>query len=203
MQSYKIRRFSNVKSDAISDTIATETKHCKVRSFSPIILGLSSFLAGYTLSILAPLYSKETQEHGISLTASATVAMISNGPLTNSSNMSTNGELSAVVHATDLAYRMSAKSSFEQNYPSLREDLYLHCLWLIGRRKNIFLPRSPQSGPGYSRAPRKELQGDMTVRTRNNLCPLKEQPHHHQQPLPHPNEHHEHEDSPRLRDRNS
>ena len=114
MQSYKIRRFSNVESDAISDTIATETKHCKVRLFSLIILGLSSFLAGYTLSILAPLYSKETQEHGISLTASATVAMISNGPLTNSSNMSTNGELSAVVHATDLAYRMSDRSSFER-----------------------------------------------------------------------------------------
>ena len=102
-----------------------------------------------------------------------------------------------------LSVMMSARSSFEQNYPSLREDLYLHCLWLIGRRKNIFLPRSPQPGPGYSRVPRKELQGDRTVRTRNNLCLLKEQPHHHQQPLPHPNEHHEHEDSPRLRDRNS
>ena len=174
-----------------------------MRFFSLIILGFSSFLASYTLSIPAPFYSKEAEEHGISLTASATVAMISNGPLTNSSNMSTNGELSAVINDTGLAYRMSARSSFEQNYPSLREDLYLHCPWLIGRRKNIFLPKSPQPGPGYSRAPRKELQGDMTVRTRNNLCPLKEQPHHHQQPLPHPNEHHEHEDSPGLRDRNS
>ena len=37
MQSYQIRRFSNVESDAISDTIATETKHCKVRLFSLII----------------------------------------------------------------------------------------------------------------------------------------------------------------------
>ena len=54
--------FSNVESDAISDTIAAETEHCKVRFFSVIIIGFSSFLAGYTLSILAPFYSKEAEE---------------------------------------------------------------------------------------------------------------------------------------------
>lgn len=65
--------FSNVESDAISDTIDAETKHSKVRFFSLIILGFSSFLAGCTLSILAPFYSKEAEDHGISVTASATV----------------------------------------------------------------------------------------------------------------------------------
>ena len=41
-----------------------------------------------------------------------------------------------------------------------------------------------------------EPRGVVTVITNtDNLCPLKEQPHHHQQPLPHPNGHHEHEDS--------
>ena len=49
-----------------------------MRFFSLIILGFSSFLASYTLPIPAPFYSKEAEEHGISLTASATVAMICN-----------------------------------------------------------------------------------------------------------------------------
>ena len=49
-----------------------------------------------------------------------------------------------------------------------------------------------------------EPRGVVTVITNtDNLCPLKEQPHHHQQPLPHPNGHHEHKDSLHLRDKNS
>ena len=35
----------------------------------------------------------------------------------------------------------------------------------------------------------------IVVTNTDNLCPLKEQPNHHQQPLPHPNEHNEHEDN--------
>ena len=48
------------------------------------------------------------------------------------------------------------------------------------------------TSPNWATEPR----GVVTVITNtDNLCPLKEQPHHHQQPLPHPNGHHEHEDN--------
>jgi len=60
-------------SDSTSDNIDPETKNSKVRFFSLIILGFSTFLAGCTLSILAPFYSKEAEDHGISVTASGTV----------------------------------------------------------------------------------------------------------------------------------
>jgi len=61
------------ESEATSNCIDPETKHSKVRFFSLIILGFSTFLAGCTLSILAPFYSKEAEDHGISVTASGTV----------------------------------------------------------------------------------------------------------------------------------
>ena len=44
-----------------------------MRIFSLAILGCSTFLGGCTLSILAPFYSKEAEDHGISITASGTV----------------------------------------------------------------------------------------------------------------------------------
>ena len=51
------------------------------------------------------------------------------------------------------------------------------------------------TSPNWATEPR----GVVTVITNtDNLCPLKEQPHHHQQPLPHPNGHDEHEDSPQF-----
>jgi len=62
-----------VESDVTSEAMDPETKHSKVRMFSLIILGFSTFLAGCTLSILAPFYSKEAEDHGISVTASGTV----------------------------------------------------------------------------------------------------------------------------------
>eukprot|EP00090_Calanus_glacialis_P029708 TRINITY_DN47709_c0_g1_i1.p1 TRINITY_DN47709_c0_g1~~TRINITY_DN47709_c0_g1_i1.p1 ORF type:complete len:472 (-),score=104.19 TRINITY_DN47709_c0_g1_i1:99-1514(-) len=62
-----------VESDVTSDNIDPETKNPRVRFFSLIILGFSAFLAGCTLSILAPFYSKEAEDHGISVTASGTV----------------------------------------------------------------------------------------------------------------------------------
>ena len=35
----------------------------------------------------------------------------------------------------------------------------------------------------------------IVITNTDNLCPLKEQPNHHQLSLPHPNEHNEHEDN--------
>jgi len=56
------------------DSVDPETKNKKVRRFlSLIILGLSTFLAGCTISILAPFYSKEAEDHDISVTASGSV----------------------------------------------------------------------------------------------------------------------------------
>lgn len=61
------------ENEVTSDTIDPETKNSRVRIFSLIILGFSTFLAGCTISILAPFYSKEAEDHGISVTASGTV----------------------------------------------------------------------------------------------------------------------------------
>ena len=61
------------ENDVTNDTSDPETKNSRVRFFSLIILGFSTFLAGCTLSILAPFYSKEAENHGLSVTASGTV----------------------------------------------------------------------------------------------------------------------------------
>ena len=67
--------------------------------------------------------------------------------------------------------------------------------WLIGldsmdvckdeKRVNFTYPNWPTEPRGVV----------IVVTNTDNLCPLKEQPNHHQQPLPHPNEHNEHEDN--------
>jgi len=66
-------RSMDVEIDAASEPLDPETKNSRVRLFSLIILGFSTFLAGCTLSILAPFYSKEAEDHGLSVTASGTV----------------------------------------------------------------------------------------------------------------------------------
>ena len=38
-----------------------------------VVLGFSIFLAGCTLSVLAPFYSKEAEDHGLSVTSSGLV----------------------------------------------------------------------------------------------------------------------------------
>jgi len=56
-----------------TERLEPKTVQSKIRFLSLIILGFSSFLAGCTLSILAPFYSKEAADHGISVTASGAV----------------------------------------------------------------------------------------------------------------------------------
>merc|ERR1719369_1932318 len=56
-----------------TERLEPKTVQSRIRFLSLIILGFSSFLAGCTLSILAPFYSKEAADHGISVTASGTV----------------------------------------------------------------------------------------------------------------------------------
>eukprot|EP00092_Neocalanus_flemingeri_P083793 GFUD01105183.1.p1 GENE.GFUD01105183.1~~GFUD01105183.1.p1 ORF type:complete len:470 (+),score=83.07 GFUD01105183.1:287-1696(+) len=68
-----VERTMEPENDVTNDTIDPETKNSRVRFFSLIILGSSTFLAGCTLSILAPFYSKEAEERGLSITASGTV----------------------------------------------------------------------------------------------------------------------------------
>ena len=67
--------------------------------------------------------------------------------------------------------------------------------WLIGLN-SLDLCKNEKRVTFTSRNWATEPRGVVTVITNtDNLCPLKEQPHHHQQPLPHPNGYDEHEDS--------
>ena len=56
-----------------SSDLQPETPKCKRNLSSLIVLGFSIFLAGCTLSILAPFYTKEAEDHGLSVTSSGTV----------------------------------------------------------------------------------------------------------------------------------
>ena len=58
--------------DAGSTDVVPETKP-KRQCLSLVVLGASIFLAGCTLSILAPFYTKEAEDHGLSVTSSGTV----------------------------------------------------------------------------------------------------------------------------------
>ena len=54
--------------------VTPETKHIKRKSLlGLVVLGSSIFLAGCTLSLLAPFYSKVAEDHGLSITSSGTV----------------------------------------------------------------------------------------------------------------------------------
>ena len=52
--------------------VVPETKP-KRQSLSLVVLGAAIFLAGCTLSILAPFYTKEAEDHGMSVTSSGLV----------------------------------------------------------------------------------------------------------------------------------
>ena len=65
---------TTTNSDTESDTVSVTSETGRgSRLVSLVVLGASIFLAGCTLSILAPFYSKEAEDHGISVTSSGTV----------------------------------------------------------------------------------------------------------------------------------
>ena len=64
---------SDSESDSVSVTSETSQTCRRSRILSLVVLGASIFLAGCTLSILAPFYSKEAEDHGMSVTSSGMV----------------------------------------------------------------------------------------------------------------------------------
>ena len=58
--------------DAGNTDVVPETKP-KRQCLSLVVLGAAIFLAGCTLSILAPFYTKEAEDHGMSVTSSGLV----------------------------------------------------------------------------------------------------------------------------------
>jgi len=61
---------SNLKS---IDSDEEKPSSCKKNNLSLLVLGLSTFLGGCTVSFLAPFYTKEAERHGLSATASGSV----------------------------------------------------------------------------------------------------------------------------------
>ena len=54
--------------------VTPETKSVRRKSLlGLVVLGSSIFLAGCTLSLLAPFYTKVAEDHGLSITSSGTV----------------------------------------------------------------------------------------------------------------------------------
>ena len=64
---------SDSESDSVSVSSETSQTSRRSRILSLMVLGASIFLAGCTLSILAPFYSKEAEDHGMSVTSSGMV----------------------------------------------------------------------------------------------------------------------------------
>ena len=62
-----------MESDSSNSDSNQETTEPQRRLLSLAVLGSSIFLAGCTLSILAPFYTKEAEDHGLSVTSSGTV----------------------------------------------------------------------------------------------------------------------------------
>ena len=65
-----------MESESSSDTESSDTSSQSGRStrfLALLVLGFSIFLAGCTLSILAPFYTKEAEDHGMSVTSSGLV----------------------------------------------------------------------------------------------------------------------------------
>ena len=65
-----------MESESSSDTESSDTTSQSGRStrfLALLVLGFSIFLAGCTLSILAPFYTKEAEDHGMSVTSSGLV----------------------------------------------------------------------------------------------------------------------------------
>ena len=58
-------------SDTSSDTSSQSGR--STRFLALLVLSFSIFLAGCTLSILAPFYTKEAEDHGMSVTSSGLV----------------------------------------------------------------------------------------------------------------------------------
>jgi len=61
----------NVKNKGDISTVTPHTK--KVRFLSLVILACAEFLGGCTLSVLAPFYSKEAEDHGLGVSHSGIV----------------------------------------------------------------------------------------------------------------------------------
>ena len=65
-----------METESSSDTESSDTTSQSGRStrfLALLVLGFSIFLAGCTLSILAPFYTKEAEDHGMSVTSSGLV----------------------------------------------------------------------------------------------------------------------------------
>ena len=62
---------SESSSDSESSTGSQSGR--STRFLALVVLGLSIFLAGCTLSVLAPFYTKEAEDHGMSVTSSGLV----------------------------------------------------------------------------------------------------------------------------------
>lgn len=65
---------ANSDTGSSSNEVIPETKpHTRSNLLSLLVLGFSIFLAGCTISLLAPFYTKEAEDHGLSVTSSGTV----------------------------------------------------------------------------------------------------------------------------------
>ena len=65
---------ANSDSGSSSNEVIPETKpYTRSNLLSLLVLGFSIFLAGCTISLLAPFYTKEAEDHGLSVTSSGTV----------------------------------------------------------------------------------------------------------------------------------
>ena len=63
---------SESASEAETSSTASQSDRL-TRCLALLVLGFSIFLAGCTLSILAPFYTKEAEDHGMSVTSSGLV----------------------------------------------------------------------------------------------------------------------------------
>ena len=64
---------SETSSETESSSTGSQSGRSPPRVLALLVLGFSIFLAGCTLSILAPFYTKEAEDHGMSITSSGLV----------------------------------------------------------------------------------------------------------------------------------
>ena len=64
---------SDTGSTSSSEVIPETKAYTRKNVLSLLVLGFSIFLAGCTISLLAPFYTKEAEDHGLSVTSSGTV----------------------------------------------------------------------------------------------------------------------------------
>ena len=64
---------SETSSETESSSTGSQSGRSPPQVLALLVLGFSIFLAGCTLSILAPFYTKEAEDHGMSVTSSGLV----------------------------------------------------------------------------------------------------------------------------------